>query len=81
MKQAQNVRRNEGEIIVEGRGASRVREQVEAGAFKRDRTAGDQLNHGPHGESDVFLPHSQTQKKVGHTFYKEACVIFAPNIF
>jgi RHS repeat-associated protein len=79
-KQAQNVRRNGGNIIVEGNDSQRVAKQVETGAFKNDRSAGKQLKHDAHGDEYGFLPHHQTNKKDGHTFYKGAALIFAPNI-
>jgi uncharacterized protein RhaS with RHS repeats len=71
IKQAQNIRRNGGNILAPDQKTAR---QIEAGAFKRDRDAGDMLHHEPHpnpetGSTKGRYPHYQHDNVQGHTFY------------
>jgi RHS repeat-associated protein len=74
MREAQAARRLEGDVIMENQ---RLARQVETGAFKNDRTAGEMLRHDAHKPG--YDPHYQTQGKKGHTFYKSAAAFLAPN--
>jgi RHS repeat-associated protein len=69
LKQAQNIRRRGGDVKAS---SERLAEKIERGAFKRDRTAGEMVRHGPHKEG--YRPHFQTDKKAGHTFFGVAVV-------
>ncbi len=74
MREAQQIRRREGNIIMD---EQRLGRQAESGAFKNDRSAGDMLRHDPHQPG--YSPHYQTDGKGGHTFYKGVAAFFAPN--
>ena len=73
MKQAQNVRRNGGEIFVAGSSSQKNAKQIEAGLKKE----GKQMRHDPHGEG--MNPHFQTEGVQGHTFYGGILFFMAPN--
>lgn len=74
MKQAQNIRKNEGEIFVDGRRRKKVAERIEDGL----EYEGDQLRHDPHGKD--MNAHYQTKGKGGHTFYGGVFFFYlAPN--
>lgn len=74
MREAQQIRRAEKNVVVD---SERLARQVESGAFKNDRTAGEMLRHDPHEPG--YNPHFQTEGKRGHTFYKGAAMFLAPN--
>lgn len=74
MREAQLIRRAERDVIVD---SERLGRQVESGAFKNDRTAGEMLRHDPHEPG--YNPHFQTEGKRGHTFYRGVAMFLAPN--
>jgi hypothetical protein len=79
MREAQRIRRGSGNVIADER---RIGRQIEEGAFKYDRKAGDMLRHEPHpddfGNTNNRYPHYQTNRKRGHTFYRRVAFFFAP---
>jgi hypothetical protein len=74
MREAQLIRRAEKNVVVD---SERLARQVESGAFKNDRTAGEMLRHDPHEPG--YDPHFQTEGKRGHTFFKGVALFLAPN--
>lgn len=73
VKQAQYIRRNQGNVAVQG-GTAKARhqtaQQIESGAYPN----GEVVQHSPHQNSPTFQPHLQQKdpKVKGHTFYSVA---------
>jgi len=70
VKEAQNARRRGADVNVPG--DRELARKIEEGAFKKDRSAGELIEHEAHKKG--YRPHFQTKGKKGHTFYGGAVI-------